>query len=87
MDPQAPRYGDPDRLRPIASPVEVEMRLRRPIASEREAELRRAMIAANAACLRLVEHLDVDELEQLGLAVRVQEVCDLLSADMSRYAG
>lgn len=56
------------------------------MAGEVEAELRRAMIAAHAACLTLVERLDEDDIDQLALAIRAQEMCDLLLVDLNRYS-
>lgn len=55
------------------------------MADAEEAILRRAMILALAACQTLVDQLDEDVLEQLALAVRVNELCDLLRADLDRY--
>ena len=57
------------------------------MAGEAEAELRRAMITAHAACLTLIERLDQDDIDQLALAIRAQEMCDLLLVDLNRYSG
>lgn len=46
------------------------------------AELRRAMILALAGCQTLVERLDPDNLEHLGLLTSLQEVCERIEADL-----
>jgi hypothetical protein len=55
------------------------------MASDAEADLRRAMIVATAACWTLIERLDPDNLDQLGLIVRLQELCEFLEQDLNSF--
>jgi len=44
------------------------------------------MIVATAACWTLIEKLDPDNLDQLGLIVRLQDLCEFLEQDLNNFA-
>lgn len=43
------------------------------------------MIRAHRGCMALIDQLDPSDLGQLGLIVRLQELCDLLEGDMDQF--
>ena len=55
--------------------------------AEATAELRRAMILVLASCRTLIDRLDPDDLDQLGMITRVDEVCELIETDLGRLSG
>jgi hypothetical protein len=52
------------------------------VASEAEADRRRALMVVHAACMTAIGRLDPDDLDQLGLIVRLQEICEMVEADL-----
>ena len=56
------------------------------MSTDLEADLRRAMILALAANRVLLDRLDGDDLDQLGLIDRTHELCELIQGDLDRLA-
>lgn len=52
--------------------------------TEATAQVRRAMIVAVAACRTLSAKLDPDDLHNLGLIIRLDEMCELIEGDLNR---
>ena len=55
------------------------------MASEADAERRRALIVVRAASETAIDRLDPGDLDDLGLILRLQELTEFLDADLIRY--
>jgi hypothetical protein len=55
-------------------------------ASDEHVQKRRRLISAQAACLSAISRLDPDDLYELGLIIRLQEIADMVEADLNELA-
>ncbi|HZS58986.1 MAG TPA: hypothetical protein VFA43_06930 [Gemmatimonadaceae bacterium] len=54
---------------------------------DKQAEQRRRLIFVRAICLSAIDRLDPDDLEELGLITRLQEIAEMIESDLERLVG
>ena len=52
--------------------------------SDQQAEQRRRLIFVRAICLSAIDRLDPDDLDELGLITRLQEIAEMIGGDLER---
>jgi hypothetical protein len=55
--------------------------------SDKQAEQRRRLIFVHAICLSAIDRLDPDDLDELGLITRLQEIAEMIESDLERLIG
>lgn len=56
------------------------------MAQDEDAHQRRLLIFVLAACQSAIERLDADDLDELGLIMRLEEIAEMVETDLDRLA-